>query len=58
MKLVVLLASPPDRTSDHIQALGKISRMMADPDLRRGAYQAETARELYGLFKKAEEART
>src|SRR5215831_4302607 len=28
VRLVVLLASPPDRTSDHIQALARISRLM------------------------------
>src|SRR5688500_17065929 len=40
VKLIVLLASPPEKTSDHIQALGKISRLMADPKFRNAAYAA------------------
>ena len=52
--LVVLLASPPTRTSDHIQALGKISRIMSDPSFRKAAYTATSAETLYQLFKEAE----
>ena len=52
--LVVLLASPPKRTSDHIQALGKISRIMSDPSFRKAAYAATSAETLYQLFKEAE----
>lgn len=54
VKLIVLLASPPDRTSDHIQALGKISRLMADPKFRTAAYATESSDELFQLFEKAE----
>ncbi|UCD75918.1 MAG: PTS sugar transporter subunit IIA [Phycisphaerales bacterium] len=57
VKLIVLLASPPDKTADHIQALGKISRLMADPAFREAAYAAETAEGLYGLFASAEKAK-
>ena len=46
--------SPPDRTADHIQALGKVSRMMADARTRRLAYGAESAQDLYKLFKDAD----
>lgn len=53
-RLIVLLASPPDRTSDHIQALGRISRLMADPDFRGAVYAAPTAEALYELFQQAE----
>jgi fructose-specific phosphotransferase system IIA component len=56
VKLIVLLASPPDKTSDHIQALGKISRLMADPKFRTAAYATQNADELYQLFEKAEKA--
>jgi fructose-specific phosphotransferase system IIA component len=52
VELIVLLASPPDKTSDHIQALGKISRMMANPSVRHAAYEAKDAEELYELFRK------
>jgi fructose-specific phosphotransferase system IIA component len=56
VELIVLLASPPDRTADHIQALGKISRMMSDTKIREAAYGAATAESLYQLFKDAEKA--
>lgn len=55
VKLLVLLASPPNRTAEHIQALGKISRMMSDPTFRNYAYNAESSEELYDLFKQAEQ---
>lgn len=48
--LVVLLASPADRIAEHIQALGKISRVMTDPKVREQAYAAETSEALYQLF--------
>jgi len=54
VKLIVMLVSPPDKTSDHIQALGKISRLMADPKFRTAAYNTQTAKELYDLFAAAE----
>lgn len=54
VKLIVLLASPPEKTSDHIQALGKISRLMADPKFRNAAYNAESAEALFELFHQAE----
>jgi PTS system fructose-specific IIC component len=54
VKLIVLLASPPDKTSDHIQALGKISRLMADPKFRAAAYAAQSADELFTLFEQTE----
>lgn len=54
VQLIVLLASPPDKTSDHIQALGKISRLMANPEFRESAYAAETAEAMFELFKAAE----
>jgi mannitol/fructose-specific phosphotransferase system IIA component (Ntr-type) len=51
----VLLASPPDKTAEHIQALGKISRMMSNPTTRGYAYSSESALELYELFRGAEQ---
>jgi len=51
VKLIILLASPPDKTADHIQALGKISRLMSRPDFRAQAYAAESAEALYELFR-------
>ncbi len=54
VKLIVLLASPPNRTAEHIQALGKISRMMSNPQFRAAAYNAPSAEALYQQFKDAE----
>jgi fructose-specific phosphotransferase system IIA component len=54
VRLVVLLASPPDKTAEHIQALGKISRLMANREFREATYAAENSAELYELFRKAE----
>jgi fructose-specific phosphotransferase system IIA component len=54
--LVVLLASPPDRTSDHIQALARISRLMTMDKFREQIYAATTAPEIYELLR-AQEAK-
>jgi mannitol/fructose-specific phosphotransferase system IIA component (Ntr-type) len=54
VRLLVLLASPPNKTSDHIQALGKISRLMTDSEFREAAYSAPTAEALYELFENSE----
>lgn len=56
VRLVVLLASPPDRTSDHIQALARISRLMTMDDFRERVYAAKTASEIYDLLKTQEAA--
>jgi fructose-specific phosphotransferase system IIA component len=55
VKLVVLLASPPDRTSDHIQALAKVSRLMTMEEFRESAYAATSSQELFNLFKSREQ---
>ena len=54
MRLVVLLVSPPERTSDHIQALGRISRLMTNPGFREQVYAAEGVDQLVDLFRAAE----
>lgn len=51
VRLVVLLASPPDKTSDHIQALARISRLMTVEDFRTQIYAAQTAQEVFDLIK-------
>ncbi len=56
VRLIVLIATPPDKTSDHIQVLARISRLMTDEELRTAVYSAESADELYGLIKAKEEA--
>jgi fructose-specific phosphotransferase system IIA component len=54
VRLVVLLASPPDRTSDHIQALARISRLMTMDEFRNRIYAAQSAGEIYELLKSQE----
>ena len=54
VRLVVLLVSPPERTSEHIQALGRISRLMTNPGFREQVYAAEGVDQLVELFRAAE----
>jgi fructose-specific phosphotransferase system IIA component len=54
VRLVVLLASPPDRTSDHIQALARISRLMTMEDFREKIYAAQSPEEIFELIKAQE----
>lgn len=51
VRLVVLLASPPDKTSDHIQALARISRLMTVEDFRNQIYAATDAAQVYELIR-------
>ena len=53
VELVILLVSPTENTSDHIQALGRISRLMVDRSFREAAYSTEDAASLYNLFKES-----
>jgi nitrogen PTS system EIIA component len=54
VNLIVLLASPPDRQSDHIQALARISRLMFMEDFRNKSYAAASSEELFELFRAQE----
>lgn len=47
VKMIALLLSPSDRIADHIQALGRISRLMNDESFRAQAYAAHNAEDLY-----------
>jgi len=49
VRLVVLLASPPDKTSDHIQALARVSRLMSNESFREKIYAAQTPAEIHEL---------
>ena len=51
VQLIVLLASPPDRTSDHIQALAQISRLVSMPSFREELYGAVSAEDIFELLK-------
>ncbi|USN98711.1 MAG: PTS sugar transporter subunit IIA [Phycisphaeraceae bacterium] len=55
VRLIVLLVSPPDRTSDHIQALARVSRLMTSESFRESVYEAESADEIYDLIKAQEQ---
>ena len=54
VQLVILLVSPPEKKDEHIQALGKISKIMTSPEFRQRAYAAQNSIDLYGLFREAE----
>ncbi len=58
VKLVVLLASPIDQTSEHIQALARISRLMTVEEFREKIYAAETSDEIYTLLHQQDFATT
>lgn len=50
VRLIVLLASPLDRTSDHIQALAKVSRLMTVEDFRNRVFASTSAQEILDLI--------
>ena len=54
--LVIFLASPPDKTGPHIQALARISRLMTDPKFRQSIERAVAAEEIHALFVASEGA--
>lgn len=52
--IVVLLASPVDRTGPHIQALARISRLMLDEEFKNKLQSATSADELFKLISEKE----
>jgi mannitol/fructose-specific phosphotransferase system IIA component (Ntr-type) len=54
VRLLVLLASPPQNTADHIQALGRVTRLMSDAEFRSRMYRAESAEALHHLLVEAD----
>jgi fructose-specific phosphotransferase system IIA component len=54
VRLIVLLASPPERTSDHIQALARVSRLMTMDDFRQRIYSAPDAASIIELIRAQE----
>lgn len=56
VRMIILLVSPADRIAEHIQALGKVSRLMTSPQFRTACYDAKSSAELYELFRKGEVA--
>ncbi len=51
VRLIILLASPPDKTSDHIQALAHISRLMTMEQFREQIYAATSPAEIFELLR-------
>lgn len=56
VQLIVLLASPPDRTSEHIQALARVSRLMTMEAFRKRIYASGSPQEIYDLLASQEKA--
>ena len=52
--LIILLASPPDQTGPHIQALARISRMLTDDRFRAAIKAAPNADDVYRLISEHE----
>ena len=52
--IVVLLASPSDRTGPHIQALARISRLMLDAEFKDKLENASSPEEVYEMISKKE----
>ena len=52
--IVVLLASPMDKTGPHIQALARISRLMLDESFRNKLRNAPSAKDIYDLISSKE----
>lgn len=53
--LIVLLASPVDRTGPHIQALARISRLWLLESFRKAVAEATTTDELYAAIEQHQE---
>lgn len=54
VRLIFLLGSPPERGSDHIQALARVSRLMTMDAFRERMYAAQSSEEIFELLKSQE----
>jgi mannitol/fructose-specific phosphotransferase system IIA component (Ntr-type) len=52
--IIWLLSSPPDKTSSHIHALARISRLMTIDKFRQSLNAATTADEMFDIISKQE----
>jgi len=50
VSVIVLLASPPEQSGPHVQALARISRLMLMEPFRQAVLTAKTAQELYAVI--------
>lgn len=53
--LLWLLSSPTDKTGPHITALGRVSKIMSMPNVRRRLLAARNGRELYDIIAEQDE---
>lgn len=51
VRMLALLLSPADKIAEHIKALGRVSRLMNDPEFREIAGNAESPDEVYQYIK-------
>ena len=54
VSIIILLASPIDRTGPHIQALARISRLMLDEEFKSRLENSISAEEVYELISNKE----
>jgi fructose-specific phosphotransferase system IIA component len=54
VSIIVLLASPTDRTGPHIQALARISRLMLDDKFKAQLENSNSAEDVYDLINSKE----
>ena len=54
VSIIILLASPIDRTGPHIQALARISRLMLDEEFKSRLENSTSAEEVYELISNKE----
>lgn len=52
VRLVVLLAGPPDQTGPHIQILARLSRMVTNDAVLKELLEAPTAADVYEIIKR------
>ncbi len=50
VQIIILLASPPDQTGPHIQALARISRLLTDDRIRTAMKTAPSSDAIYKLI--------
>ena len=50
VRVVILVLSPPDAITDHIQVLGAISRVMGKQSFRRGVLSCSSSQDLSDYF--------
>ena len=54
VEIILLLASPADQTSQHVQALARISRLLTDEDFRESAKRVQDGQSLYDMIAQQE----